>query len=790
MSKGFWKIFPQYTAVSRMSGWGELVKTVNAIGRPVSQASSDATPADIQNNATNIGNVIMTEDRQGYRFGFDYRFHATEEAAHIAWKEFVKARWNNYKQVIPLDVNPAITAVSIENEQAGWLGWKQEFDTKPALGSIPGFTGWGDCEGWQAYYTAVEMLKESHPWRYFAFAYSAGLPEYGVWKQPGMKIYLELCEKYPDRFGIALHEYSLHDNLFWDATFGKSPTDAIGHHVFRFKHLFNACDQMGIKRPRVQITEFGYHQNKLAPSEETTKQQLLQAAEVYAHYPEIELVALWTASNSWKPVNTQVESLIPYMKKQASTQVWDIEEAPPPIPPQNKPKIVIVKVGQEHGLTAWLASSTFAYNNYKRTMTASHDDMVTMMKAGNTESYVVLVDPAYPSQQQAEKIIKANSWKYEVQYIDHPPTPTVEDILQYRPCDTELITQRFGENPDKYKPFGLPGHEAIDFAVQSGSPFYAAQDGIVEYAGDKTLNGLPSRYGWHVYLRHNVKGTQFVTVYAHARKDLQVTKGEAVSAGEILGYSGNSGASTGYHEHFGILWPTNTGNGYPMWTFGQPIDPYPYLKNKPAPAPPIVKAYDMLPYLCGDGRMYEVRHLSGATEIFQSQKEGKTFYQVKNNQYETLRYDDTYIWRGLDTSPGPAPLYAERPGVNRMYTQREEGATAAKWLKRYMREGETFTEEPQHWVQFGYKDNCQNSNANSGPSRNVVTFSKQHDLYQFGNITLVDVIQIQTNTGETMFYAKDFGLVAWGMERKMSMISKFITGRPDLVREPGCFTEV
>jgi hypothetical protein len=185
--------------------------------------------------------------------------------------------------------------------------------------------------------------------------------------------------------------------------------------------------------------------------------------------------------------------------------------------------------------------------------------------------------------------------------------------------------------------------------------------------------------------------------------------------------------------------------------------------------------------------MYEVKHPTGQTETFQTQTTGTDFWLVKNSQYESLHYDAAYIWRGLDTSPGPAPAGAERPGALRYYTQFEPNNTMARWCKRFMRAGERWT-GPGHQVQFFYKDNCQPSAVNSGNATNQMTFVARHPSRTWNGIRVDDVIELQNNFGERFFYGRSWGLVAWSASWGESAIVELLAGRPPLVREQGCWS--
>lgn len=87
------------------------------------------------------------------------------------------------------------------------------------------------------------------------------------------------------------------------------------------------------------------------------------------------------------------------------------------------------------------------------------------------------------------------------------------------------------------------GHRAIDYAAKSGTPIRATADGTVVYAG---WNGS---YGNFVSVRHN--GT-YTTNYAHQSR-IAVKKGQKVSQGQVIGYVGSTGFSTGPHLHYEMV---------------------------------------------------------------------------------------------------------------------------------------------------------------------------------------------------------------------------------------------
>ncbi len=89
----------------------------------------------------------------------------------------------------------------------------------------------------------------------------------------------------------------------------------------------------------------------------------------------------------------------------------------------------------------------------------------------------------------------------------------------------------------KYRP-----HLGTDFRAKRGTPLLAVNDGTVTYAG------YMSGYGKVVKIRH---AGGYESLYAHQSRT-RAKSGQRVTKGQIIGYSGNSGRSTGPHLHFGL----------------------------------------------------------------------------------------------------------------------------------------------------------------------------------------------------------------------------------------------
>ena len=106
--------------------------------------------------------------------------------------------------------------------------------------------------------------------------------------------------------------------------------------------------------------------------------------------------------------------------------------------------------------------------------------------------------------------------------------------------------------------YGIPKmHEGIDFTASQGTPIYATGDGRVTTAGNSAGKGN------HVIINH---GYGYESIYMHMVR-IKAKDGESVKRGQIIGWVGNSGLSSGPHCH------------YEVHIFGRPVDPVYFFFN-------------------------------------------------------------------------------------------------------------------------------------------------------------------------------------------------------------------
>lgn len=153
-----------------------------------------------------------------------------------------------------------------------------------------------------------------------------------------------------------------------------------------------------------------------------------------------------------------------------------------------------------------------------------------------------------------EQILKEmRDFESKLQFILDPNTvpPKGTQVFSW-PVENVIITQLFGgtefakQNASVYG--GRAYHPGVDFGVPRGTQIFAPLSGTVRATGDTDL--VPGCYSWGKWtLIDHANGLS--TLYAHQSVQ-SVTPGQQVKTGDVIGYSGNTGYSTGPHLHFTV----------------------------------------------------------------------------------------------------------------------------------------------------------------------------------------------------------------------------------------------
>ncbi|HYD32744.1 MAG TPA: M23 family metallopeptidase, partial [Azospirillaceae bacterium] len=121
---------------------------------------------------------------------------------------------------------------------------------------------------------------------------------------------------------------------------------------------------------------------------------------------------------------------------------------------------------------------------------------------------------------------------------------SVRKALLRTPMDGAKLTSSFGMRRHPILGYSKM-HKGADFGAPTGTPIFAAGNGVIEEAGPK------GAYGNYIRVRHNA---EISTAYAHMSRFARGTqRGVRVDQGDVIGYVGSTGRSTGAHLHYEVL---------------------------------------------------------------------------------------------------------------------------------------------------------------------------------------------------------------------------------------------
>ena len=130
--------------------------------------------------------------------------------------------------------------------------------------------------------------------------------------------------------------------------------------------------------------------------------------------------------------------------------------------------------------------------------------------------------------------------------VDPKSYPKADKGILSFPLDNVFVTQPFGKTVDSKRLYVSGTHNGVDFRASRGTPVKAALLGIVQGVGNTDEQKGCYSYGKWILIKHP---NGLSTLYAHLDL-IKASVGQSVSTGEVIGYSGQTGYSTGPHLHF------------------------------------------------------------------------------------------------------------------------------------------------------------------------------------------------------------------------------------------------
>jgi len=189
-----------------------------------------------------------------------------------------------------------------------------------------------------------------------------------------------------------------------------------------------------------------------------------------------------------------------------------------------------------------------------KTVDIKHQEMQLAQKIKKLEANIAQKEHYYQNikdniEEMQELVgLHKRTQTYDVHKVLQKCTPIIKKLVLASlptgyPSKSRRITSAFGYriHPILHE---RKFHHGIDFGGHIGIPIQATADGIVEFAG-YTKGG----YGNLVIIDHSFG---FQTLYGHMLRNLQVKKGDFVCKGDVIGYLGNTGRSTGPHLHYEV----------------------------------------------------------------------------------------------------------------------------------------------------------------------------------------------------------------------------------------------
>ncbi len=143
---------------------------------------------------------------------------------------------------------------------------------------------------------------------------------------------------------------------------------------------------------------------------------------------------------------------------------------------------------------------------------------------------------------QKQKELQSAQYKEELAKMALQGKNPPSDSKWIEPVSGYTITSPFGYRKAPTKGASTY-HQGIDMACPSGTPIYASRSGTVTKASYQAGGA-----GYYVSISH---GDGFASIYMHMTRYV-VSAGQSVTQGQLIGYVGSTGISTGPHLHFGI----------------------------------------------------------------------------------------------------------------------------------------------------------------------------------------------------------------------------------------------
>jgi len=168
---------------------------------------------------------------------------------------------------------------------------------------------------------------------------------------------------------------------------------------------------------------------------------------------------------------------------------------------------------------------------------------ILLSKTKNNEAnYQKLLKDKKALRDALEKELR--DYESKLKFILDPNSLPGANVLSW-PLEKVFVTQQFGKTSASKRLYASGSHSGVDFRASVGTPVFAMAEGVVKAVGDTDNTCAGASFGKWILIDYN---NGLSSAYGHMSL-IKATVGQKVSRGEIVGYSGNTGHTTGPHLH-------------------------------------------------------------------------------------------------------------------------------------------------------------------------------------------------------------------------------------------------
>lgn len=273
------------------TGLGDWARKLNDAGVPLFLKS-----VDVDGPLIEVQNLMKANEAAGrsvphtlvFRFT-DGKYEAPYYNYDVSPEEAAAVSWPLHRDSFPKGLDKSYVWFETHNEPGRY-----------------GHNGELQIERLARFSLATAKQAVADGYKYAALSWSFGVPEPEDWEDPAMLEFLRYAGDHPDQVAIALHEYSGTDSYEDD---NQSLYSGYPYRLGRFQALFDVCDQYGIPRPTVLITEWGWEYESV-PEPAQAIEEIAWASWLYAAYPEVKGASIWYLGAQFGGIANKAQRLI------------------------------------------------------------------------------------------------------------------------------------------------------------------------------------------------------------------------------------------------------------------------------------------------------------------------------------------------------------------------------------------------------------------------------------------------------------------------------------------------